>query len=189
MRAFIAIEIPAALKDGVAAAQSRLKGAGVDASWPRPEGVHLTLKFLGEVGEGRAPEIMQSLALTLIDTKRFRLRLEGIGTFPNPASARVVWLGITGDVEKLVALQAAIEHAMAGLGLETDGRPYTPHLTLGRIRNIRDRAAWSRGLEGVRDFKLPGFDATSISLIRSELKPTGALYRELGKVSFHQERD
>ena len=101
MRAFIAIEIPEAVKEGMAAVQARLKSAGVDASWPRPEGIHLTLKFLGEVSEERVPQILQALALALSGTERFRLGVEGVGTFPNPASARVVWLGITGDVESL----------------------------------------------------------------------------------------
>jgi 2'-5' RNA ligase len=187
MRAFIAVEIPEAVREGLAAVAARLEGAGVDARWSRPDGVHLTLKFLGDVGEERVPEILQALACSLGETKRFRLGAEGVGTFPNPASARVVWLGITGDVGQLVALQAAVEQAMVGLGLEPDGRAYTPHLTLGRIRSIRRRGAWLKGLEAVRGSRLPGFEVASVSLISSELKPSGAVYRELGKVSFKRE--
>ena len=183
MRAFIAIEIPQAVKEGLAGVQVRLENAGADASWPRPEGVHLTLKFLGEVGEGRVTEIMQALALALIDTKLFRLGVAGVGTFPNPTSARVVWLGVTGDVETLVALQAAVEQAMVGLGMDPDSRPYTPHLTLGRIRKIRDRAAWLAGLASVKDSSLPGFEVASVSLIESRLRPSGAVYREIGRVA------
>ena len=72
---------------------------------------------------------------------------------------------------------------MVGLGMEPDDRPYTPHLTLGRIKRIRKRDAWLKGLEGVKGFRLPGFDVTAISLISSELRPTGAVYRELGSVA------
>ncbi len=183
MRAFIAIEIPPAIKEGMTGVVDRLKGGGVDARWTRPEGIHLTLKFLGEVGEERVPAIMRALAVALIGTERFRLGIEGVGTFPNPASARVVWVGITGDIEKLVSLQAAVERALVGLGLEPDSRPYTPHLTLGRIRNIHNRDVWLKRLEAVGDFRLPGFDVASISLIRSELKPAGAVHRELGRVA------
>ena len=186
MRAFIAIEVPDAVKEGLAAAQGRLKSAGVEASWSRPEGVHLTLKFLGEIDEERVPEIMQALAHALGDSERFRLGIEGVGTFPNPVSARVVWLGIAGDVGTLVALQAAIEQATAGLGLERDDRPYTPHLTLGRIKRIRKRSVWLQGLESVRDFKLPGLDVAAVSLISSELRPAGAVYRELGRVALKE---
>jgi len=183
MRAFVAIEIPEALKDGVAAAQDRLRRAGVDASWPRPAGVHLTLKFLGEIGDELGPGIMQALAPALIDTGRFRLSLAGVGTFPLPAAARVVWLGLAGDVDKLDALHAAIEQALISIGLARDDRAYTPHLTLGRIKLIRKRDMWLKQLEALRDFKLPGFDVTAISLISSDLKPTGAVYRELGRVA------
>ena len=183
MRAFIAIEIPEGVREGLARAQDRLKGVGVDASWPRSESIHLTLKFLGETSDQRVPQIMQALALELGGTERFRLSPEGVGTFPNPASARVVWVGITGDVGRLVALQAAVERAMVGMGLERDDRPYAPHLTLGRIKRIRKPDAWLEGLEGINNFRLPGFDVTAISLISSELRPSGAVYRELGRVA------
>jgi 2'-5' RNA ligase len=183
MRAFVAIEVPEPLKVAMAAVQRRLKNAGVDANWSRPEGVHLTLKFLGEVREELAPEILEALSLALADAACFRLSFEGVGTFPNPASARVVWLGVAGEVGRLVALQAAVEEATAGLGMERDSRPYTPHLTLGRVKRIRRRDAWLKGLEGVKDAALPGFDVTAVGLIRSELGPGGARYRQLGTVA------
>ena len=186
MRAFIAVEIPQAIKEGMTSVRDRLKSAGVDAGWSRPEGVHLTLKFLGELSEARVPEIMRALALALGDTEQFRLGVEGVGVFPNPASARVVWFGLTGDIKALVALRSAVEQAMAGLGIERDVRPYTPHLTLGRIKLIRKRDPWLKGLEGVRNSKLPGFDVTAVGLIRSELRPTGAVYWELGRVALKQ---
>lgn len=182
MRAFIAIEIPPAIKEGMTGVRDRLKGAGVDAGWSRPEGVHLTLKFLGEVSEARVPEIMRALALALCGTGRFRLGVEGVGTFPNPASARVVWLGLAGDLKALFALQANVEQAMAGLGLEREVRPYAPHLTLGRVRHVRSPEIWLKRLAGVRSIKLPGFDVTAVSLIASKLGPAGATYRELGRV-------
>jgi 2'-5' RNA ligase len=183
MRSFIAIEVPEAIKEGLARVQVRLKNAGVDASWSRPEGVHLTLKFLGEVGEERVPEIMGALARALSGAERFRLCGEGVGTFPNPASARVVWLGLAGDVKALAALQAAVEQAVSGLGMERDDRPYTPHLTLGRIKLIRNRPAWLEGLAGVRDCRLPGFEVAAVSLIESQLSPSGAVYRERGRLA------
>jgi 2'-5' RNA ligase len=75
---------------------------------------------------------------------------------------------------------------MADLGMERDDRPFTPHLTLGRIKLIRRRDAWLKGLQGVEGSRLPGFDVTAVSLIRSELKPTGPIYRELGSVALKQ---
>jgi RNA 2',3'-cyclic 3'-phosphodiesterase len=187
MRAFIAIEIPEAITQGMAAVQDRLKSAGVEASWTRPGGIHLTLKFLGEVSEERVQESLQALSVALRDTEGFRLGVEGVGTFPNPANARVVWFGITGEVGRLAGLQAAVEQAMADLGMERDDRPFTPHLTLGRVKLIRRRDAWLQGLQGVKGSRLPGFDVTAVSLVRSELKPTGPIYRELGSVALKRE--
>lgn len=186
MRAFVAIEVPEALKEGMAAVQGRLRGSGVDASWSRPEGIHLTLKFLGETSEERVPEIRQALALALSGQERFRLRIEEVGTFPNPASARVVWFGVSDGLERVLALQAAVEQALVGLGLERDGRPYTPHLTLGRIKHICRRGEWLKQLERVKHSRLPEFEVTSVSLIRSELKPSGAVYSELGRVALQE---
>lgn len=189
MRTFIAIEIPDAIKAGMAAAQVRLRSAGVAANWSRPEGSHLTLKFLGETSEEQVPQIMQALTRALGGTEGFLLRGEGVGTFPNPTAVRVVWCGIGGDVGRLGALQAAVEQAMVGLGLAPDDRPYTPHLTLGRVRRVRRSDLWLKGLAEVRDFKLPEFAVTAVSLIKSEFGPTGVVYRELGKVPLRQGRD
>jgi 2'-5' RNA ligase len=187
MRAFIAVEIPQAVKEGLEEVLVRLRSAGADARWSRPESIHLTLKFLGEIGEERAPEILQTLAGALDDTKGFRLGVEGVGVFPNPECARVVWCGISGDVGALATLQAAVEQAVVGCGLEPDGRPYTPHLTLGRIRNIRHSGAWLKELEGVKGFRLPGFDLAAISLFRSDLGRAGAVHHELGRVALKRE--
>ena len=187
MRVFVAVELPAELRERMATVQDRLKNAGAEASWTRPGGIHLTLKFLGEVAEEQVPQIMRALATASSEKGRFRLGAEGVGTFPNASSARVVWIGVTGDVGRLVELQAAVEQALAALGFEPEGRPYTPHLTLGRIRRIRKRDAWLKALEVFRTFKLPDFDVASVSLISSELKPGGAVYRELGSVALRDE--
>jgi len=182
MRTFIAIEIPDEIKKEMAEAQSRLKGSGVEAGWTKPEGIHLTLKFLGEVEESRVPEIMDALTSAIQGMGRFRLEIAGAGAFPNPKSARVVWIGVSGDIERLITLQSSVEEAMAGLGMEREDRKFTPHLTLGRIKYIRSRDAWVSALEGIKDVKLDGFDVNAVSLMKSELKRTGAVYAEIGRV-------
>jgi 2'-5' RNA ligase len=181
MRLFIAIEIPEEIKRQMAEVQARLKGAGVDASWTRPEGIHLTLKFLGEIPEAKGADIMNALNRAVSDTGRLRLEIEGVGTFPNPRNARVVWIGVSGDVEQLRKLQVAVEDGMARIAMKREERPFTPHLTLGRIKSIRSKETWVGALEDVKHVRLPGFDATSVSLMKSELRRTGAVYTEVGK--------
>jgi 2'-5' RNA ligase len=182
MRLFIAIEIPAAIKSSMAEIQHSLKGSGVDAGWTREEGIHLTLKFLGEVSESKVPEIMSALTAAVRGTGTFRLEAVGVGTFPNPRNARVVWAGLSGNIENLLRLQGALEEAMAGIGFERETRKFTAHLTLGRIKDIRSREQWLKALDAVKDISLTGFDVTGISLMKSELKPSGAVYAELGRV-------
>lgn len=182
MRTFIAIEIPNEIKKEMAEAQSRLRGSSVEASWTRPEGIHLTLKFLGEVEESRMPEIMNALTSAVQGMGRFRLEMTGVGAFPNPKSARVVWIGVSGDIERLITLQSSVEEAMAGLGTEREDRKFTPHLTLGRIKYIRSRDAWVSALDSMKDIRLSGFDVDAVSLMKSELKRTGAVYTEIGRV-------
>jgi 2'-5' RNA ligase len=182
MRLFIAIEIPEAVKKELAVAQGRLRVAGVDASWTRAEGMHLTLKFMGEVADQRVPEIMSGLRKAAEGLSPLGLSVSGVGTFPNPKNARVVWIGLAGDIEKLARLQVAVENAMVLLSMTREERKFTPHLTLGRIKYIRSRDQWIKTLEEIKDISLPGFEVTSVSLMKSELKPAGAVYTEMGRV-------
>jgi 2'-5' RNA ligase len=182
MRLFIAIEIPEAVKKELAIAQARLRVAGVDASWTRAEGMHLTLKFMGEVTDQRVPEIMSGLRKAAEGIGPLGLSVSGVGTFPNPKNARVVWIGLAGDIEKLARLQVAVENAMVFLGMAREERKFTPHLTLGRIKYIRSRDQWIKTLEEIKDISLPGFEVISVSLMKSELKPAGAVYTEMGSV-------
>ena len=162
-------------------AQGRLRVAGVDASWSRAEGMHLTLKFLGEVTDQKVPEIMSSLQKAAEGIGPLGLSVSGIGAFPNPKNARVVWIGLAGDIEKLTRLQVAVENAMVLLNIAREERKFTPHLTLGRIKYIRSSDRWLKTLEEIKDISLPGFEVTSVSLMKSELKPSGAVYTEMGR--------
>ncbi len=181
MRTFIAIEIPEETMQGLRDAQRLLRTDAVDASWPKPEGIHLTLKFLGEVPESKVPGIMDALTLAVAGSRRFRLGVNGTGTFPNARNARVVWAGLGGEIECLDRLQAAVEDAMESAGFERENRPFTPHLTLGRIKYIRSREAWVRSLEQVKGLSLPAFEVSSFNLMKSELKRTGAEYTQVAK--------
>jgi 2'-5' RNA ligase len=186
MRTFIAIEIPDEIKQGMAEIQRRLRDSGVNAGWTRPDGIHLTLKFLGEVSEAKVPEIRTALVRAAGGCGGFQLEVMGVGTFPNPGSARVVWIGVSDETGMLVKLQTAVEEAMVGLGFEKEMRKFTPHLTLGRIRYIRSRDQWLKSLDTVRDARLSSFEVRTVSLIKSELKPSGALYTNLGVSELNQ---
>jgi 2'-5' RNA ligase len=182
MRLFIAIEIPDEIKKEMIKVQEQLRKANIDASWTRAEGMHLTLKFLGEVPEQKITEIVSGLQTAAEGIGQLRLEVKGVGTFPNPRNARVVWIGLSGEIGKLSKLQGAVEDSMARIGLARDERKFTAHLTLGRIKDIRSRDQWLAVLTEIKDRSLPGFDATTVSLMKSELKPSGAVYTGMGNV-------
>ncbi|HWR73191.1 MAG TPA: RNA 2',3'-cyclic phosphodiesterase [Nitrospirota bacterium] len=185
MRAFIAIEIPDGIKQEMAKAQEQLKRSGASAGWTRPEGIHLTLQFLGEVPESKAGEIQDALRQAVEGKAGFRLEIGGAGVFPDAKRPRVVWMGVSGDLDRLQTLQTAIEEAMTGIGFAREDRRFTPHLTLGRIREIRSRDAWQKALDGIRDLRLGEFPVTGVSLMKSELRPSGAVYTEVARVELN----
>jgi 2'-5' RNA ligase len=182
MRSFIAIEVPDEVKAVLVETQQRLRQSGVEASWPRPEAMHLTLKFLGEVAEEQVQPILAALLQAAQGSGPLTLQAVGVGTFPNARNARVVWVGLSGDVEALNRLQAAIEDSLVRLGMARDDRTFTPHLTLGRIKAIRSRDRWVQALDEHKTLALPPFTVTAVHLMKSELKRTGAEYTELGRV-------
>jgi len=182
MRLFIAIELPPEIKQGIAKVQEQFRSEGATAGWTRPEGLHLTLKFLGEVPEEKVAEIVAALSGAAKKTGRLYLSIAGAGAFPNTKNPRVLWLGVSGDVEKLGSLQTAVEDAMVNLGFAREERKFSPHLTLARIKFPKPRDTWQQKIEGIKDVKLGGFEAGRVSLMKSELKREGAVYTEVGGV-------
>jgi 2'-5' RNA ligase len=184
IRAFIAIPLPATLLDKLAALQRRLERQVPPRSvrWVRAEGIHLTLKFLGDTPTDRLPDIKQVLATVSRHAPACAFTAEGLGCFPNTHRPRVVWVGIREPTGRLEALQGAIEEVVAPLGFPPEGRNFSPHLTLGRIgrRASRSDAALVGQLVADTDVgTLAEVAADRFCLIRSVLKPSGAEYTTL----------
>lgn len=147
---------------------------------PRAANVHLTLKFLGAVDEGRLEEIAAALDAVRARHAPFNAETSGFGAFPSPRRARVLWAGIGAGAENLGALAADVEGSLEGLGFERETRPYAPHLTLGRARNrpVRllptvDTAEASEAASG-RRFVVRGF-----GLVESRPVEDGVNYAEI----------
>lgn len=181
IRSFIAIEVPQGIKKGISEIQERLKRIGADVSWTRPEGIHLTLKFLGEVEEERLAKIQKAIKEASKGFSPFVIEFGGIGVFPNLKAPRVIWVGIK-ESEKLNSLQDAIESETERLRFKREARAFTPHLTLGRVRSSRNRDALIRAMEEFEKIELGSLNVEDVSLMRSELRPKGAIYTQIGKV-------
>ena len=134
VRTFVALELPGVVGQTLADTIERLKGAAGGVRWVRPEGIHLTLKFLGDVEETRIPEIVAAVQQASGGTAPFTLQTSEVGGFPRLERARVLWVGLEGDLETLAGLQMEVEGALGTLGFPPERRRFFPHLTLGRAR-------------------------------------------------------
>lgn len=175
MRLFVAVNLPGALREAIHAAAAPLRDAGLPVRWVDPDGLHLTLKFLGEVADGRLAEITAAVERACAGARPFPLEVSGFGAFPTPGRARVVWVGCEA-APPLELLQHGVERAFAELGFPVEGRPFRPHLTLGRAK--AEARGGVRGLDE-RLAALPfvdTFTVVSLDLMESTLTPRGARY-------------
>lgn len=183
MRTFIAIELAQEIKDRLAEIQKELASSQADIKWVKPENIHLTLKFLGEVEEAKIPEIIQRLQELGGQIKPFTLRISGLGAFPGLKSARVIWVGVKEDTDELGKLAEIIEDGLVKLGFPKEGRKFSAHLTLGRLRSNKNADKLGQELEKIQ---IPGRAAqwiNSIGLFKSVLHPAGAVYQKLSEIS------
>lgn len=176
MRLFVAVNLADALRDPLAAAQRQLAAAGADVKWTDPAGFHLTLKFLGEVDDARLPDIEQAVAGGIAGQGPFDLHLQGLGAFPTLTAPRVVWVGVTAGGPELARLAAGLEQAFQPLGFEAEGRPYSAHLTLGRVRSPRGRTGLTAALQALATTDFGGMPVHTVHLMQSRLSPRGAAY-------------
>ena len=182
MRCFIAISLPDERKAEISGIQERMKTAGADLSWTRQEGMHLTLKFLGEVEEKRIPKIERSLDMAVDGITTFTLSVSGMGIFPDLRSPRVVWIGLKEEGNNLIKLHKGVEEELKKIGFPSEERRFTPHITLGRIRSNRNIEKLLKLIDAEKGIDTGGFEVSEIHLIKSELKPSGAVYTELYSV-------
>jgi len=150
--------------------------------WVRPEGIHLTLKFFGNVPEEKIPLLAQAASSVAQKFGAFRLRLAGLGAFPSERRPRVVWTGLQGDIKELTRLQQQLEEAFVPLGFPPEGRPFVPHVTLGRVKSNRGLAKLRHLIEVNRKSVGQGWEEIRVDyliLYKSTLKPSGAVYTPL----------
>jgi 2'-5' RNA ligase len=186
IRSFIAIELPEEAKEGLARLKKELeRDEHKFVKWVDPRGIHLTLKFLGNIPSKQVAEITEAIEGAAQGISPFYLEIGGLGTFPSLRQARVFWVGIGGEVDKLSRLQQNIDSALAALRFAKEERSFVPHLTLARTRqgaSPLERRSFGE-LVGSTIFE-DKYHVTvkSISLMRSQLTPAGAIYTRLSLV-------
>lgn len=176
MRLFVAVNLPDGVRREIWEAATPLRELGAPVRWVPPDALHITLKFLGEVAPGREREIASAVESGVGGARRFALELGGFGAFPAPARPRVVWVGCEA-APPLELVQHGLETACAALGFPVEGRPFRPHVTLGRVAPRAPRgelAELGRALERVTYAGVA--EVRSVDLMCSELSRRGARY-------------
>jgi len=184
IRAFIAIPIPGEVKAQALDIQTQFRKAGLRLRWVKPHGMHLTLKFLGDIDRAQVAAIETALQTAAGTSPPLKLAAQGIGVFPAPKKARVLWIGVAGDTSALHAIHGRLENALEPLGFKPEKRRFSAHLTLARAKGRLDPIQLVGGMETIGRFEPVWFEAREVALFRSDLKPDGAVYTKLAAVSF-----
>jgi len=183
IRSFIAIELPQQTKAELASLEKQLKaGQHSFIKWVDPEDIHLTLKFLGDIASTAVPEIAEAMTRIVQPVPPFSLQIAELGVFPNWQRPQVTWVGTRGDIDKLARLHKELETALCSLGFKPESRSFTAHLTLGRLRERatpRDRQNFGDWARSVKFDSGRSFEVKALSLMRSQLTPSGPIYSQI----------
>jgi len=177
MRAFIAIDLPENIRTALRQEQAAFRSASPDARWTQPEGIHLTLKFLGEISDRKVSDVSESLK-SLGRFESFTVGLKGFGFFPHARRPRVFWVGVEAHAG-LGRLAEQVEEAMHRIGFAREERAFHPHLTLARFRVPQPQPALQELLTRQGEVELGSFDVSEFYLFESKLSPQGAQYRKV----------
>jgi RNA 2',3'-cyclic 3'-phosphodiesterase len=177
IRAFIAIELPESLREALRREQASFREVCPDARWTRPEGIHLTLKFLGQISGQQEAQVKRALA-QMERFEKFTVRAQGFGFFPDARRPRVFWAGLDAPPE-LARLAAQVDSAMKQLGFPPENRAFRPHLTLARFKIPRPQPKLEALVAVQGDPLLGAFDVSEFYLWESRLLPGGAEYHKI----------
>ncbi|WP_420265514.1 RNA 2',3'-cyclic phosphodiesterase [Candidatus Magnetominusculus dajiuhuensis] len=177
-RTFIAIDISGAQRAAIGHTIGTLKPLRADVKWVRPENLHLTVKFLGDLDEGAVDKIALTLKELTAGYAPFQIELRTIGAFSSLKRPDIIWTGVTKSPE-LDSLAADIEEGLSLIGIKKEGRPFSPHLTIARVKSLRDYTPLYEKLCAISDKDFGVCDVREIALMRSELTPGGAQYTRL----------
>ncbi|TKJ30545.1 RNA 2',3'-cyclic phosphodiesterase [bacterium (candidate division B38) B3_B38] len=182
MRAFIAVDIPSDVKDAIGKLQRKLmREVKSSVKWVEVANIHTTLRFLGEVPEEKIEQLSKVLPKGGRGIAPFKINIKGLGAFPNLSRPRVIWVGMQAQGNRMVQLYSQIETLVRDLGFTAERRAFSSHLTIGRIKQLRDQNEWVNAIGKRQELFFGEATVDCFYLFQSILKPQGPEYRKLKK--------
>jgi len=188
IRCFISVNLPDDVRRSMADLIAELKKAGPDVSWVPAGNIHLTLKFLGNTNDSLIPMIKERITKKLSHYNAFYIKIVGVGCFPSEKRPRVLWIGIERS-DLLNSIQKDMEAEVEELGFAPEDRPFSPHLTFGRVRSQKGIAEMLRRFTEFRTADFGLVEVKSIHIMKSDLKPTGAEHTSIAEIPIGRGRN
>ncbi len=184
IRAFIAVPVGEDVRRRLARMQSAFAARAEGVRWVDPAHIHLTLLFLGDIHPQSVASLSSALDRIAAGPAPVMLEARGLGFFGSRSSPRVLWAGLRGELDRLAGIQDSLREAALAAGCSPDDKPFSPHLTIGRVRSNRDAGRLVALVEREKDACIGGFSVESILLMKSCLTPNGPVYSRLHEARF-----
>lgn len=181
MRLFIAVELPSSIQSKLAEKIEIFKNPKDKITWVQPQNIHLTLKFLGDVSEEKVAQIKDAISSASLLFKPNACIIKGFGVFPDTRNPRVFWAGITDGADEIKGIAKELENRLEKMGFPAEKRDFVPHLTLGRIKFIKDAKYFDGLLENHKDDLIADAVVRNILLVKSTLTQGGSIYTIIQK--------
>lgn len=183
LRCFIAVELPDKIRRAIVERIDVLKESGADVKWVSVENIHITLQFLGETEEALIPMIKEALNKIVASYTPFYIKIAHVGCFPDGKRPRIIWVGVE-NAQILNNLHADITSEMVRFGYRKEERDFTPHITVGRVKSQRNMGEMLRRVTEMKATCFSDFEVCYLTLMKSALKPSGAVYYSLAEIPF-----
>jgi len=182
IRTFIAIELPENIISSVLKVQDDIRSYGFKTRWVQKENIHITLKFLANINKADVEKIGKEIFESAKEYPPLKLAIKGVGVFPGIKRPRVIWIGITGQIDLLIEMHKTLDKRLETIGFPKESRPFRGHLTIGRIKGKVDPQRLIAAIKEFGEFESETFIANKLILFKSELNPSGSIYTKLKSI-------
>ena len=195
IRSFVAMPIPAEIRRRLVEVENDLMPAKAGVKWVSEDNFHVTLKFLGYVEPERLEAVARGVEAAVRGIGPFEVELAEVGAFPKITRPSVVWVGVTRGAQEMISLANRVDGEMAKIGFERETRPFSPHITLGRVKSPKDRGGPPENLDKLKELierhqnrEVGSYGVEQVNIMKSDLRITGPIYSEISNFKLSRPR-